>query len=178
MIMCPAAVFAVGWVLLFAATWQSVDASCLGPSWPRSNVSGGLAPVSIDFQNWESHILVSAVASILMQEGLGQQVVLDMRGVQAHSAGLLQAADVQWMSGWFERLAHGSLSTNLEVWTTGVQKQARLAGYRCAPDYVHGSSPPAQCVHEVFHRYGGASAQFYAAQPPGGSVNDFDYWRR
>jgi|EP01047_Picozoa_sp_COSAG01_P039132 hypothetical protein len=170
----PAVVFAFGWVLLVAATWQSVGAaSCLGPSWPRRNVSGGLPPVNLDRQNWNSHYLVTGVASILLEEALGQQVVFDTRGWLAG-----QPEVTQWSEGWFERLVNGSLSANLEVWTTAAPRQRSLNKFRCASNYVHGSAPLARCVHEQFHGYEGTSAQFYAAQPPGGSVPDFDYWRR
>ena len=189
-----------GCALLAAAVctwWQAAAAaaSCLGAPWTdwvaAMNASSQLAkanfdrpPIVLDEDTWPSQNLVTEVARVLLQEGLGQRVLV------TPCCGSPTVDSTNWTPEWMSRLANGSLSANLEVWTTGTHKQAAMAGSVphnhnhnpgiCPPDSfgqpTFTSSDNGPCVMEVGHTYSGTSAQTYVAQATSNSLVDTDYW--
>jgi hypothetical protein len=164
-----------GGVLLAAvacATWRPAQASCLGNPWTSwvavHNDSGSPSrtnfnqpSVVLDSDNWASHQVVSGIARVLLEEGLGQTAIL--------------VDHDNWTPDWIGRLTGGNISANLEVWTTGAAKQHALSQWRCAGDTFQ-STVAGPCLIEAGHSYAGTSAQSYVGQAPGSNIAQLDYW--
>ena len=154
------------WLLLAIAAclfvWPVRVASsppfCLNANWTAGPAVAVAGNVSLEIDNWDTHILVTRAAKILIEEAMGTPVVLHCEGL-ACDAG----------SAIYQRVAERTVDANMEAWA-GSKQAARsqwLCKYRTGP-----------CAVEQFHTYTGSSAQTFAASPTGVTVPDQDYWKR
>ena len=149
-------------------------ALCLDPAWhwwhhSNATVASSMLqqarPVVLEANNWETHSLVTHVAKILLEEGLGESVAL-----QHHGGGAV-----------YERAAKAQIDANLEVWPNG--KHAARQKWLCAnavSDHSDcSSSAPGPCAVEQFHTAVGRSAQSYVASANYSQLLQAapDFWR-
>ena len=108
----------------------------------------------------DTHELLTNVAAILIEEGLGDPVVLHPYGAGSEV---------------YDRVANGSkiVDANMEVWPSS--KLVARSRWTCKAGYTHSTN----CSIEQQLGISGSSAQTFAAPKEGGRGSlDLDYWKR
>lgn len=131
---------------------------CLPSNWTETrNANRTGQTLVLEADNWETHVLVTQIAAILIEETLGVPVK-----ISEHPGG----------AALYARVTSGAVDANLEVWRSSKMDARALS--------VCTRERTSDCAVEGLHDFSGNTAMSFAAPAAGWDTAglDLDFWRR